>query len=166
MASLEGLDGPLNSPIGNALYYYKMKLSAIVDSKGSQNNRLNFACYTRYQAPIGFPSSPVRPLLRASRVLMEQTVRLKSLFIERNETLGAVRAPISMQAENAACKEIYSTMTVQPAVLRTKDAAQYLAISPWFLRKLVHEGRIRFLPGKVLRFRVVDLDSYLAESVL
>ena len=53
-----------------------------------------------------------------------------------------------------------------PAVLRTADAARYLAISPWFLRKLVTEGRIRVLPGKYWRFRVVDLDSYLAESVL
>jgi excisionase family DNA binding protein len=59
-----------------------------------------------------------------------------------------------------------ATLPITPAVFRTHDAARYLAISPWLLRKLVHEGRIRVLPGKYLRFRVVDLDAYLAESVL
>jgi excisionase family DNA binding protein len=59
-----------------------------------------------------------------------------------------------------------TNVLISPVVLRTRDAAQYLAISPWFLRKLVADGRIRVLPGKYWRFRVVDLDSYLAESVL
>jgi excisionase family DNA binding protein len=58
------------------------------------------------------------------------------------------------------------TNLIHPAVLRTETAAQYLAISPWLLRKLVHEGRIRSLPGKYWRFRVVDLEAYLADSVL
>jgi excisionase family DNA binding protein len=59
-----------------------------------------------------------------------------------------------------------TNVPISPAVLRTADAARYLAISPWFLRKLVAGGRIKVLPGKYWRFRVVDLDSYLAESVL
>jgi excisionase family DNA binding protein len=50
-------------------------------------------------------------------------------------------------------------------VLKTRDAAKYLAISPWKLRKLVHEGRIAFISDgdstSVLRFLVVDLDDYL-----
>ena len=58
-----------------------------------------------------------------------------------------------------------TNLPISPAVLRTQDAARYLAISPWLLRKLVHEGRIRIIPGKYWRFRVADLDAYLAESV-
>lgn len=59
-----------------------------------------------------------------------------------------------------------TNLPLTPAVLRTADAARYLAISQWLLRKLVHEGRIRVLPGKYWRFRVADLDAHLADSVL
>jgi excisionase family DNA binding protein len=59
-----------------------------------------------------------------------------------------------------------NSVPLTPAVLRTPDAARYLAISPWFLRKLVHDGCIRVLPGKYWRFRLSDLDAYLADSIL
>jgi excisionase family DNA binding protein len=51
-------------------------------------------------------------------------------------------------------------------VMRTREAAKYLAISPWKLRKLVHEGRIAFISDgdstSALRFLVDDLDDYLS----
>jgi excisionase family DNA binding protein len=50
-------------------------------------------------------------------------------------------------------------------VLKTKEAARYIGVSPWKLRKLVHEGRLAYLSDgentSALRFLVEDLDEYL-----
>jgi excisionase family DNA binding protein len=50
-------------------------------------------------------------------------------------------------------------------VLKTKAAAAYLAISPWKLRNLVHEGKMAYLSDgdntSALRFRVKHLEEYL-----
>ena len=50
-------------------------------------------------------------------------------------------------------------------VLKTKEAARYIGVSPWKLRKLVHEGRLAYLSDgdntSALRFLVEDLDGYL-----
>jgi excisionase family DNA binding protein len=87
---------------------------------------------------------------------------------------------ISLESSAAKCSQVkqsdgfvrpFLRMTNSPvpfasAVLRTADAARYLALSPWLLRKLVHDGRVRVLAGKYWRFRVADLDAYLADSVL
>jgi excisionase family DNA binding protein len=55
--------------------------------------------------------------------------------------------------------------TMESKVLRTREAAKYLAISPWKLRKLVHDGRVAYLSDgdntSALRFLVADLDDYL-----
>jgi len=54
---------------------------------------------------------------------------------------------------------------VENKVLKTKAAAAYLAISPWKLRKLVHQGRLAYLSDgdatSALRFHVDDLNDYL-----
>ncbi|MDR3676925.1 MAG: helix-turn-helix domain-containing protein [Acidobacteriota bacterium] len=50
-------------------------------------------------------------------------------------------------------------------VLKTKSAAAYLAVSPWKLRNLVHEGKMAYISDgdntSALRFRVKHLDDYL-----
>jgi excisionase family DNA binding protein len=50
-------------------------------------------------------------------------------------------------------------------VLKTKEAARYIGVSPRKLRKLVHEGRLAYLSDgdatSALRFLVEDLDNYL-----
>ena len=50
-------------------------------------------------------------------------------------------------------------------VLKTKAAAAYLAISPWKLRNLIHEGKMAYISDgdntSALRFRVKHLDEYL-----
>ena len=50
-------------------------------------------------------------------------------------------------------------------VLKTKAAAAYLAISPWKLRNLVHEGKMAYISDgdntSALRFQVKHLDEYL-----
>jgi excisionase family DNA binding protein len=51
-------------------------------------------------------------------------------------------------------------------VLKTREAARYIGVSPWKLRKLVHEGRLAYLSDgdctSALRFLVADLDDYLS----
>ena len=50
-------------------------------------------------------------------------------------------------------------------VFRTKEAAEYIGVSPWKLRKLVHEGRLAYLSDgdntSALRFRGKHLEEYL-----
>jgi excisionase family DNA binding protein len=50
-------------------------------------------------------------------------------------------------------------------VFRTKEAAEYIGVSPWKLRKLVHEGRLAYLSDgdntSALRFRVKHLEEYM-----
>jgi hypothetical protein len=50
-------------------------------------------------------------------------------------------------------------------VLKTRAAAAYLAISPWKLRNLAHEGKVAYISDgdatSALRFRVKHLDEYL-----
>ena len=54
---------------------------------------------------------------------------------------------------------------MESKVMRTSDAAKYIGVSPWKLRKLVHEGRLAYLSDgdntSALRFHVDDLDDFL-----
>ena len=36
-------------------------------------------------------------------------------------------------------------LQMENKVVRTKEAAKYLAISPWKLRNLAHEGRVAYI---------------------
>ena len=54
-------------------------------------------------------------------------------------------------------------------LVRTADAARMLGVSQWTLRRLKDEGKIKFVPGKFLRFDIEDLEAYIEsqkESVL
>lgn len=54
-------------------------------------------------------------------------------------------------------------------LVRTADAARMLGVSQWTLRRIKDQGRLKFVPGKFLRFDVKDLDAYIEsekESVL
>jgi excisionase family DNA binding protein len=58
------------------------------------------------------------------------------------------------------------TIPVKPAVLTTREAAQYLKISLPTLHRRVRAGGIPYLRiGRSLRFRVEDLDAFLASLV-
>jgi excisionase family DNA binding protein len=61
-----------------------------------------------------------------------------------------------------------SNYPIPPRLLKTKQAAEYLAISPWKLRNLVQEGLLPFIEdGGVTspwRFDVRDLDAYIERS--
>ena len=50
-------------------------------------------------------------------------------------------------------------------VMRTREAAKYIGVSPWKLRNLTHEGRVAYISDgdatSALRFLVADLDGYL-----
>jgi excisionase family DNA binding protein len=54
---------------------------------------------------------------------------------------------------------------MESKVMRTREAAKYIGVSPWKLRNLVHEGRLAYLSDgdstSALRFLVEDMDDYL-----
>jgi len=54
---------------------------------------------------------------------------------------------------------------VNSKVMKTREAARYIGVSPWKLRKLVHEGKVAYISDgdctSALRFLTVDLDDYL-----
>jgi|SRR5581483_1535104 len=50
---------------------------------------------------------------------------------------------------------------VAARLLSTSQAAEYLGISEWKLRNLVHEGVMPVVRGKYWRFDVKDLETYI-----
>jgi excisionase family DNA binding protein len=49
-------------------------------------------------------------------------------------------------------------------LLRTKEAAEYLSVSPWKLRRLIQDGRLPVVQdgdGSPFLLDVRDLDSYI-----
>ena len=55
-------------------------------------------------------------------------------------------------------------ITVTPRLLRTRDAAVYLACSPWKIRRLVQDGVLPYIPASEFGawwFDRVDLDRYV-----
>jgi excisionase family DNA binding protein len=58
-------------------------------------------------------------------------------------------------------------LTIVPRLLRTSDAARYLNISPWKLRKLVHDAELPVIDkkeGANWLFDRNDLDGWVEES--
>ncbi len=52
---------------------------------------------------------------------------------------------------------------VHAGLLTVDDAADYLAVSPGYVRRLVRERRITYVKvGKFIRFRPADLEAWLA----
>ena len=57
------------------------------------------------------------------------------------------------------------TETQQPLLLDVAGAARHLGITEAFVRRLVHERRLRFYKlGKFVRFRVEDLDAWVEDG--
>jgi len=56
---------------------------------------------------------------------------------------------------------------MSPRVISVEDAAAYMSVPVRFIRRLVHERRIRYYKvGKYVRFAKEDLDAFLtAETV-
>src|SRR5215467_6543240 len=72
-------------------------------------------------------------------------------FLEADQ---AAQSPFSRPAK----KPSRSTRArVEPQTMRVKDAAEYLGISEWTLRRHVHNGELPYLRGKIWRFLIVDL---------
>jgi excisionase family DNA binding protein len=57
---------------------------------------------------------------------------------------------------------------IAPRLVKTKQAAEYLAVSQWKLRNLVQQGLIPFIEDgggtSPWRFDVRDLDAYIERS--
>ncbi len=65
-----------------------------------------------------------------------------------------------------------TTKFVAPRLMRIKDAAQYLAVSPWKVRELIRDGKLRLAldpdddPEKTpWKVPLEDLDAYI-DSIL
>jgi len=57
--------------------------------------------------------------------------------------------------------------SISPRLVKTKQAAAYLAISQWKLRNLVQQGAIPFIEDggtSPWRFDIRDLDAYVERS--
>jgi excisionase family DNA binding protein len=52
---------------------------------------------------------------------------------------------------------------LRPRLVSTRDAANYLAISAWQLRQLVHSGKLPYIEdgARSWRFDVHDLDCFI-----
>ncbi len=60
-----------------------------------------------------------------------------------------------------------SSMTSAPAVLDEESAANYLGVTPRWIRRAVAERRIPHVKvGRFNRFRVADLDRFLEEHLV
>ena len=57
---------------------------------------------------------------------------------------------------------------ITPRLVKTKQAAEYLAVSQWKLRNLVQQGLIPFIEDgggmSPWRFDIRDLDAYIERS--
>ena len=53
-------------------------------------------------------------------------------------------------------------VTIAPKLLPTTQAAKYLSMSEWKLRRLAHDGEIPVIKGKYWKFDVTDLDQFIA----
>ena len=52
-----------------------------------------------------------------------------------------------------------------PGLLTLEEAAQYLNMSPRFMRRAAAERRVAFIKvGRSVRFKITDLDEWIEES--
>lgn len=49
-------------------------------------------------------------------------------------------------------------------LFNTQQAADYLNVSPWTVRRLAHDGAIHFIRRKYFYFTQADLDRYIRDS--
>ena len=60
-----------------------------------------------------------------------------------------------------------NSVPIAPRLLRTSDAASYLAVSPWKLGRLVHNAELPVIEGEEggnWLFDRVDLDRWIEKS--
>lgn len=58
-------------------------------------------------------------------------------------------------------KQRKSRSKMDARLLSTQQAAEYLNVSPWTVRRLAHEGEIHFIRRKYFYFTQADLDRYI-----
>jgi excisionase family DNA binding protein len=57
-----------------------------------------------------------------------------------------------------------SRSKVDARLLSTAQAADYLGISTWTVRRLAHDGELPFIRRKYFYFAVADLDRYIQQN--
>ena len=94
-----------------------------------------------------------------------------SVLAQKNRLWGLRRHDLWTPTHNTHEKEAEMTQAeetihVQPAVLTTREAAQYLRVSLPTINRRVRSGELPYIRmGRSLRFRLADLDAYLASLV-
>jgi excisionase family DNA binding protein len=106
---------------------------------------------------------------------------VKTTLCERETVAGENKHGLSdvpTKAIPRLCKPCYASWNVAlswdrpqrvrqeivPRVLKAREAAAYIGVSPWTIRNLVHEGVLEYLPGKHWRFSTDDLDEYIRRN--
>lgn len=84
-----------------------------------------------------------------------------ALHFDMIEGRERVRVERVLSSSRRTRKPPAGKATVAPRTMRVKAAAKYLGISEWTLRRHVHNGEIPYLPGKIWRFVIADLERFL-----
>jgi excisionase family DNA binding protein len=90
-----------------------------------------------------------------------------SIRLDEKQMSAAVIAliaghPLPARMRLKPCRESGTRHANVPVrLLRTTDAARYVGVSQWTLRRLAYDGKIKFVRGKFLRFDIQDLDGYI-----
>lgn len=61
-------------------------------------------------------------------------------------------------------RERKSRSKVNARLLSTQQAADYLNVSVWTVRRLAHEGELPFIRRKYFYFAIADLERYIAAN--
>lgn len=77
------------------------------------------------------------------------------------------KAPQAQQLRSRRDSNVTRSSELGKRLLRTKEAAQYLSISPWKLRRLVQDGLLPIVQegeGAAWRIDVCDLDGFVERN--
>lgn len=93
--------------------------------------------------------------------MMPQTSRAYREEVERLQEESGVRR----QAKLQECRSTTHSDRGSKRLLRTKEAARYLGMSPWSLRQEVNKGELHFVSSgentSSWKFDVGDLDAWI-----
>ena len=78
--------------------------------------------------------------------------------------MPAVSDPAPAKPRSASSQLTLSKQNIAKRLLRVREAAEYLSLSPWKLRRLIQDGRLPIVQaseGGAWRVDVRDLDSFI-----
>jgi len=123
-------------------------------------------------ARAGVEGQTTQPIPRGGRSEVARPSKAQTVPHAKESTDSLSAAPVYLQQSHSLGEGCDQTVTYrnQPEInprqrlLRLKDAAHYLSLSPWKLRRLIWEGRLPVVQdceGSPFLFDRHDLDSYV-----